>query len=45
LQYEFIDCFSYHFAEREELGWEEDMEDAGREDLEVAGWEERSDGG
>jgi hypothetical protein len=29
----------------EYVGWLEEVEDAGREDLEVVGWEESSDGG
>jgi hypothetical protein len=36
---------SYHFVERGELGWEEEVENAGQEDIKVAGWEESSDGG
>jgi hypothetical protein len=36
LQYEFIDFFSFHFQDEESLGWEEEVEHAGREeDLEV----------
>jgi hypothetical protein len=46
LQYEFIDFFSFHFQDEESLGWEEEVEHAGREeDLEVVWLEETSDGG
>jgi hypothetical protein len=46
LQYEFTNFFSFHFQDEESLGWEEEVEHAGREeDLEVVGLEETSDGG
>jgi hypothetical protein len=46
LQYGFINFFSFHFLGCRDLGWKEEVEEAGREeDLEVVGWEESSVGG